>query len=139
MSSWIAWFDGACPAGVPTYGFIVRRGDEVMRTDGGPVDLLSEEATMNVGEYGGLVEALACLSRSVEPGDQVDVRGDSQLVIYQMQGRYRIKKEHLRPYAKRAWELIDKMQKLGAHVVLTWVPREQNKEADALSKGKVGK
>jgi len=59
---------------------------------------------------------------------RVRVRADSQLLIRQLEGRYRVKQAHLRPYHERARELLAEYE----DVELTHVPREQNTEADAL-------
>lgn len=137
MNKWIAWFDGACPRGVPHYGVLVRdegSGTDVLRATG-KVPLLSPEQTTNVAEYGGLVHALEIAGPVMKNGDILEVRGDSQLVVRQMNGEYRLKKEHLRPYAHRAAELIETLRSRGISVVINWVPREENVEADALSKG----
>ena len=74
-------------------------------------------ATNNVAEYRALVAAR-----------RIRVRADSQLLIRQLEGRYRVKQAHLRPYYERARELLSEYH----DVDLGHVPREQNTEADAL-------
>ena len=136
---WIAWFDGACPRGVPHCGVLIRdalSGTDLFRSTA-KVTLLSEEQTTNVAEYGGLVHALELAELNMKNGDILEVRGDSQLVVRQMSGEYRLKREHLRPYARRAGELIEALRARGISVVINWVPREENREADALSKEKL--
>lgn len=56
------------------------------------------------------------------------IRGDSKLVVCQVNREWKINKPHLRELAERAWELAE-----GLGVRLSWVPRESNKLADALS------
>jgi ribonuclease HI len=58
----------------------------------------------------------------------VDIRGDSRLVICQVKREWKINLPHLRMLASEAWRLMD-----GVKVSLTWIPRNENKLADALS------
>jgi broad specificity phosphatase PhoE/ribonuclease HI len=83
-------------------------------------------ATNNVAEYGG---AIAGLQAAVELDADacVEVRLDSKLVVEQMSGRWQIKHPDMRVLAKVARAAIPAGQ-----VTYTWVPREQNRAADAL-------
>ena len=83
-------------------------------------------ATNNVAEYRALVAGLEAAREF--PARRVRVRADSQLLVRQLEGRYRVKQAHLRPYYERARELLSEYE----DVELTHVPREQNTEADAL-------
>ena len=83
-------------------------------------------ATNNVAEYRALIAALEAAREF--PARGVRVRADSQLVVRQLQGRYRVKQPHLRPYFERARELLAAYE----NVELAHVRREQNAEADAL-------
>jgi ribonuclease HI len=83
-------------------------------------------ATNNVAEYRALVAGLEAAREF--PARRVRVRADSQLIVRQLEGRYRVKQAHLRPYYERARELLSEYE----DVELTHVPREQNTEADAL-------
>jgi ribonuclease HI len=56
------------------------------------------------------------------------VRADSQLVIRQLEGRYRVKQAHLRPLYERALALLGDYD----DVDLAHVRREDNADADAL-------
>jgi ribonuclease HI len=82
--------------------------------------------TNNVAEYKALIaglEAVAGLHARV-----IHVRADSLLVINQLQGRWKVKHQNMRPLHAEARNL------LAAYDVvdLEHVPREQNTEADAL-------
>jgi probable phosphoglycerate mutase len=57
------------------------------------------------------------------------VRSDSELLVRQMQGRYKVKSPDLRPLHERA----QKMARGLAHFDIQHIPREQNSEADALA------
>jgi ribonuclease HI len=83
-------------------------------------------ATNNVAEYRALVAGLEAARRF--PARRLRVRADSQLLVRQLEGRYRVKQAHLRPFFDRARELLGEYE----DVDLRHVPREENTEADAL-------
>lgn len=86
--------------------------------------------TNNVGEYSGLCNGLA---RALEEGvTDLEVIGDSQLVIYQLTGKYKVntsKFPHLGILNKAAANLIAKFP----NIVLNWQRQDKNK-ADAVSR-----
>jgi broad specificity phosphatase PhoE/ribonuclease HI len=83
--------------------------------------------TNNVAEYSGLI---AGLTAALELGaTHVDVRMDSKLVVEQMSGRWQIKNPGLRPLAAEAATLVGRF----STVTFEWIPRERNKDADALA------
>lgn len=83
-------------------------------------------ATNNVAEYGGAIAGLEA-AVEIDPDACVEVRLDSKLVVEQMSGRWQIKHPDMRDLAKVARAAIPAGQ-----VTYTWVPREQNRAADAL-------
>ena len=84
-------------------------------------------ATNNVAEYTGLVSAL---EKAVVMGVQdVEVRMDSELVVRQMTGQYRVKNEGLRPLFIKAQQLSRNFHSFK----IVHVRREMNKEADRLA------
>lgn len=83
-------------------------------------------ATNNVAEYRALIAGLEA-ARSYG-ARAVRVRADSQLLIRQLEGRYRVRTPHLKPLYQRARALLDAYE----HVELVHVPREENSVADAL-------
>ena len=84
-------------------------------------------STNNVAEYSGLV---AGLTAAAELGAvDVEARMDSKLVVEQMSGRWQIRNPALRSLAARAAEAAARFES----VRYTWVPREQNRRADALA------
>lgn len=102
----------------------------VLETDDGTVlDARGETigvATNNVAEYRGLV---AGLEKAIELGvDELEVVSDSELVVRQMRGEYKVKKESLRPLNERATDLARRLAK----VRFTSVRREHNELADRL-------
>jgi probable phosphoglycerate mutase len=85
-------------------------------------------ATNNIAEYNGL---LAALRWAVQHGHRkVHIRADSELLVKQMRGEYKVKNEGLKPLFLQACALI---RSLGGDVTFEHVRREFNKEADRLS------
>jgi ribonuclease HI len=134
MATWKLYFDGAFTNGIPMFGWTLQREGIEADKGNGAVDLLNEEMTTNVAEYGGLVAGLTGALKWVKQHDTLAVYGDSQLVVRQISGQYRIKKLHLMPYAMKARELLRAARDSGITVALDWIPREQNTRADELSK-----
>lgn len=127
------FFDGACTretrGGIATYGFTVETGDARYEEKGLAVPPWSEHATNNVAEYAAALRALEYLRARGFRG-QVLVFGDSQLVIRQMKGEYAVRAPHLRAYH----EHLTMLERQFAGVEFAWVPRTENRRADALSK-----
>jgi ribonuclease HI len=126
-------FDGACqPArggGVATYGFTIE-GEQLHHEERGlAVRPWSPHATNNVAEYVAAIRALEWL-RAQRFNGQVVLFGDSQLVIRQMQGEYEVRAPHLRQYREHLHRLASGFRE----VRYSWIPREENERADALSK-----
>jgi ribonuclease HI len=83
--------------------------------------------TNNVAEYEGL---LLGLDRALELGaTDLEVLADSQLVIRQLSGIYRVRNEGLRPLFERAKSLLARFRR----VELRHIPREMNAAADEMS------
>lgn len=84
------------------------------------------ETTNNQAEYKALI---AGLTRAQEEGvSRVECFLDSELVVKQLTGDYRIKHADLKPLAAQVKDLVNQFEK----VTFTAVPREKNKEADSL-------
>ncbi len=96
-------------------------------------DAIEEAATLgtmtnNQAEYTGLVRALEHLVKLGAALPAV-VHSDSELMVKQVRGEYRVKNEELRPLCEEARRLIAKAP---GGVTLKHVRREQNKRADEL-------
>jgi ribonuclease HI len=109
--------------GPAAYGYVLEA------EDGTVLDARGERigiATNNVAEYQALI---AGLEKAVELGiDELEVVSDSELLVKQMQGEYRVKNETLRGLNDEANSLE---RKLG-RVRYTAVRREHNELADKL-------
>ena len=122
----IAYIDGGARGNPGPAGYGVRVENEA----GEPIDELHGGlgvATNNVAEYNGL---LAALRWAVDRGERdVLIRADSELLVKQMRGEYKVKHPGLQPLYVRARLLV---MELG-DVRFEHVRREKNKEADRLS------
>ena len=116
--------------GVAGYGALVRDpvSGAVLVERAAP---LGKESN-NVAEYSGLIAGLEA-AYAVAPGADVEVRMDSKLVVEQMSGRWKIKHEDMRRLALVARDLAADISAAGGSVTYSWIPREKNKDADALS------
>jgi probable phosphoglycerate mutase len=84
-------------------------------------------ATNNVAEYHGLLAALAW---AIDHGHRdVHIRADSELLVKQMRGEYKVKHPGLKPLYVRARLLTMEL----SNVEFEHVRREKNKEADRLA------
>ncbi len=122
----ILWSDGAArgnpgPAGI---GAVLKTPDGELLAE---VSDYLGHTTNNVAEYRAL---LAGLERATELGiSQLEVRADSELMIKQLKGQYRVKNAGLKPLYEQAQQLLAKF----SSVKLTHVRREHNSEADHLA------
>lgn len=85
------------------------------------------ETTNNVAEYAALLAVLeyAVAARTAS----LVIRSDSQLLVRQIEGRYRVKDANLKILHAAATRLMTRIP----HVEIAHVPREDNRDADALA------
>ena len=84
-------------------------------------------ATNNVAEYRGMLEGIR-RAITIDPTAEIHVRMDSQLVVEQMSGRWKIKHPDMRELAEEARALIGHRS-----VTFEWIPRADNARADAIA------
>jgi len=121
-----AYIDGGSRGNPGIAGYGVRIEDPLGRTLAelrGPLGV----ATNNVAEYHGLI---AALDWSVTHGHRaVRVRSDSELLVRQMRGEYKVRHPGLQPLHRRASGLVTRLDR----AVFEHIRREQNAEADRLA------
>ena len=120
----IAWIDGAArgnpgPAG---YGVYMKKDGEVIEVSG-----YLGRTTNNVAEYAGLVDALTVAA--AEGAREVEIISDSELLVKQMLGQYRVKHPNLVPLHAQAKVLVRKFARFSIRHTL----RAGNKDADRLA------
>lgn len=118
--------DGASRGNPGEAGF----GIHVTASDGSELAALYGylgKATNNVAEYQALLHGLRfALARGAS---RVEVFSDSELLVRQLEGRYRVKNAGLQPLHREAQGLLARF----ASAKVAHVPRERNREADALA------
>jgi ribonuclease HI len=126
------YFDGSCepknPGGIAGYGWrIVDMDGNEVKTDSAEV-CRGQGATNNIAEWAGVTNGLRFLKSQGWSG-QLEICGDSQLVIYQLTGRYKCRKDTLIPYHDECKNLL-----VAWDWSATWIPREENADCDEMSK-----
>ena len=122
--AYTANIDGAARGnpGPASYGLVLRR------PDGTPLESLGKyigRHTNNVAEYYALIAALDYAAANGIK--RLRVQSDSQLIVNQMKGLYKVKHPDLRPLHERAKKMAAGLEAFA----IQYVPREQNREADA--------
>jgi len=122
----VAYIDGGARGNPGPAGYGVRIEDE----RGTLIEELSKPigiATNNVAEYNGL---LAALRYAVDRGEKsLIIRSDSELLVKQMRGEYRVKNAGLQPLHQEARRLMGQLDR----VTFEHVRRALNAEADRLA------
>ena len=122
----IAAIDGGARGNPGSAGFGVHVQDEEGREVASLYGYLGVQ-TNNVAEYAGLLAALKwALANKVA---RLSIRSDSQLLVRQVSGEYRVKNPVLQQLHAAA---LSMMRQIG-RVRVEHVPREQNKDADRLA------
>jgi ribonuclease HI len=109
--------------GPAAYGYVIESEDgDVLAAHGETIG----RATNNVAEYSGLVAGMA---KAAELGvRELEVVSDSELLVKQMRGEYKVKNEALRTL----WEEANDLERRFAKVRYTAVRRAHNELADRL-------
>lgn len=123
---WVLWIDGGARgnpgpagAGAALYNPAGRR----VAAKSFPLGV----ATNNAAEYEGLIRGLT-MARAAG-ARRIEIRSDSELLVRQMTGLYRVRAHHLRDAAERAHDLLGAF----AEARFTAIRREANREADRLA------
>ena len=129
------WIDGACepvnPGGVASYGLLVKDGDIVLLSEGGIVGR-GPKFSNNVAEYCGLLALVGhCISGRLDKLARHLIHSDSMLLVNLMSNKWRANSGLYKPYHLEA---VDKISKHHLNFTYKWIPREENIDADHLSK-----
>lgn len=105
-------------------GYVIDGPEGVLKQEG---RVLDGTGTNNVAEYTALIEGLkAALDAGVK---DIRVRGDSNLVVQQLLGKFRVRQPRLRPLHQEVSKLASEFES----IEVQWIPRENNTRADALA------
>ena len=135
-----AYFDGSCgprnPGGTAAYGAVIfRQKERIWKCSEvyHPPPGKERETSNNLAEYLGLIAILEQFIHIEAQHELIMVYGDSNLVIQQMLGRWKIKEGIYEPFAQRAKILTSEFSNIGWQ----WIPRGQNTIADGISKAQL--
>lgn len=121
------WTDGASKGnpGNASFGTLCKVDGKLVFEDSHEIGI----KTNNAAEYAGLVFALSKLIAMKLDEEDVTVRMDSELVVKQINGEYKLRKKELAEYYLVAKNLIARFR----HIRVVHVMREDNASADRLS------
>jgi ribonuclease HI len=135
--SCVLYFDGAVrqnPHGPAGCGWVVFTYSGTTLTS-----ILEGEGFLGFGvcnnqaEYLGLIKGLqGCLKEGIEC-DRLIIRGDSEVVIQQMIGAYKVRSDRIRPLHDAVHDLLDEMETYAGDIVFEHVNRPYNSQADSLA------
>lgn len=130
MSHAIAYIDGSGNSDRIQACAVVLHISSVTYTD---FQILPARTTNNVGEYSGL---LLCLRLAKRLGvEALQIHSDSQLIVNQVLGDWKCKDPELNKLREKVYESAKPFRSL----TISWVPREENKEADELCRKAIKK
>ena len=112
--------------GTGTYGYVIYEGTKKLAEGSG---LAGYDVTSNYAEYTALEQALSRLKSMRVEGD-VLVRSDSQLLVGQMSSGWKVKGGM---YVEKLKIVKDLLKEFGS-IQFEWIPREDNGEADLLTR-----
>ena len=125
MYEYEANFDGSSRGnpGPSQIGWTISKNNKVLYSESLKID----DGTNNVAEYKALIDLLRnIVNKKI---DNILIRGDSNLVINQVSGNWKIKKDHLKILAEEANSYLKKIP----NYKLEWVPRDKNESANKLA------
>jgi len=121
----ILYFDGGIRQNICAYGWLlVDPNDETKIIASG--HRTCGAGTSNIAEYRALI---AGLQGSIKVGaDIIHIMGDSQLVVRQVTGTFKVNKLELRQHRDLVLELLSQFE----NYTIKWIPRRENHRADDL-------
>lgn len=127
-----AFFDGACapynPKGAMGLGCIINEDKKRIMEYAGFVDFDYCNSS-NVAEYLAFENIIDWLLENGYHDDEILIMGDSRMVVMQMNRRWGINDGY---YVQVAWRCKEKLKEF-SNLKIQWIPREHNRQADALS------
>jgi len=112
--------------GTGTYGYVIYEGGKKLAEGSG---LAGYNVTSNFAEYTALEQALTRLKSMRVEGD-ILIKSDSKLVVGHLSGGWKVKGGM---YVEKLKAVRDLLKEFGS-ISFEWIPREQNQEADLLTR-----
>lgn len=137
------FFDGACepfnPGGTASCGFVIKKDGKII-VQGSKIVGKGDGMTNNVAEYHGLIEGIKAFSR-LNIDEKIIIHGDSSMVCNMVSKTWGWNNKKTKwighkdnvPHLKLLLEeVLNLLEKVNYEII--WIPREENQEADDLSK-----
>ncbi|MEA1940500.1 MAG: NAD(P)-dependent oxidoreductase [Candidatus Caldatribacteriota bacterium] len=127
MSKILMRVDGSCypNPGNMGIGIVIYKDNEIIKK----ISEAPGYGTNNIAEYKALLRGLEELKET--KAEKIEVYCDSQLVIKQINGKYKVKNKNIIPLFKQVKEVS---QKIPGKILFLWDSRDNNKIADGLAK-----
>lgn len=119
------YIDGASKGnpGESAYGIVIFKNGRIFKKKGDYIGI----TTNNVAEYFSLIFALIeCLNFEK---DEIEIKSDSQLLVHQINGKFKVKDETLKILHRIALSLISRYN----NIKIVHIKREENEMADKLA------
>lgn len=131
-----AYFDGCCepknPGGVMGFGAVIFVNGKEEATLSRHIKE-NPKNTNNVAEYQAFGWTVSTISKMNISEAEIEIFGDSKMVVEQMNGNWEIKEGSYVPFARKAKGIFRDLSAAN-NVTLKWIPRTENIIADELSK-----
>lgn len=115
------YIDGSSKDDVAKYAYRVYNGENLIERQEG----FAGYGSNNLAEYVALIKAFRFLQQR-RLGSKVVIRSDSQLLINQMSGRWKVRGGvYIKAY-EEAIRLLKELKEIGLDIVFEWVPRKVN-------------
>jgi len=117
------------------YGVRIINDDtkEVLHTSHGIIHLTGK-MTSNIAEYHAMKTGLMLAWLNRDGLTHVILQGDSQIIMYQICGKYQCSKDRLIPHYNDCIKIIQRLKADKVSIEYDWVAREHNKVADRLGR-----
>lgn len=120
----VLFFDGGCrgnPGPMAIGAVLMENGKKVSE-----ISRHIGIGTNNIAEWKALIEGLKLAQ--AHSCKELEVRGDSQLIIRQISGKYKVKSENLIPLFNEARKLCSSFRK----IEFKWIKRDENSYTDTM-------
>jgi len=125
MKMALLFFDGGIRNGLMAYGYLaydIKDKSKILFKGSNTCGAGSS----NIAEYRALIAGLReCIKNKIK---KVYIFGDSQLIIKQVNGAFKVNKQELKKHRDYILKLLEKFDDWS----LQWIPRTENRKADAL-------
>lgn len=126
------WIDGACepinPGGTASYGMVVKLDGQTIHKESKVVGS-GPAMSNNVAEYSALLAFIEWIGTNIP----ATIYSDNRMLVKQMRGEWNVNKGLYVPIHNKVWKLLVS-RKLPHDFGFVWIEREENTEADCLSK-----